>query len=483
MIEHTLWINNQWTASANPGWHEITDPASGRVIGRVPAGDTADVATAVAAARDAFESWQWTPAATRADLLHTAAQRLRGTAESAGETLTLETGRLQVRNRLYIEWAAQFFDYYAELARNEIGRIPPSAEPDAQVNLVLKVPYGVVGCIVPFNYPVLLLAWKLAPALAAGNTAVIKPAPQTPLATLELMEAAFSHFPPGVINVVTGGADVGAALVAHPNVDVIAFTGSVPTGQAIMRHAADGLKPVHLELGGNDPAIVCADADFDKAVRAVAWGGYLNGGQVCTSIERVYVERPIYDRFCAALAAFSKQLVYGAGSDPETQVTPLISAAARERVHALVSEAVAGGAQLLCGGTIPERPGFFYPPTVLRDCTHALRLMREETFGPVMGVMPFDSFDEALALANDSEFALAGSIFTFDARRVRRFYAEVAGGTLWVNDPIVDNPAAPFGGMKRSGIGRELGPEGLEAFRQTKHVHWDFEMREKSWWF
>lgn len=483
MRDYKLWINNEWVESSGDSRREIIDPASERVVGRVPNGSAGDVARAVAAADQAFGEWQWLPAGERAELLHEVARRMRAAAVDLGVTLTLETGRLKRRNELYVEWAAQFFEYYAELARNDGGRIAPSAEPKTQLNLVLKVPYGVVGAIVPFNYPILLLAWKMAPALAAGNTLVIKPAPQTPLATLEFVAAACSHLPPGVVNVVTGEAEAGAALVDHPRVPLIAFTGSVATGQAIMQQSVKGLKKLHLELGGNDPAIVCADTDLDKAAQAVAWGGFLNGGQVCTSVARVYVEERVYDAFSTKLTEIARQLVVGAGHDPESQVTPLIGAAAREKVHATVQEAVARGARLLTGGEIPERPGYFYPPTVLADCTHEMQVMVEETFGPVLGLMPWRTFDDALRLANDSAFGLAGSIFTFDARRVQQFYREVAGGTLWVNDPVVDNPAAPFGGMKMSGMGREMGPEGLEEFRQTKHVHWDTAMAEKPWWF
>jgi acyl-CoA reductase-like NAD-dependent aldehyde dehydrogenase len=342
-----------------------------------------------------------------------------------------------------------------------------------------------VGCIVPWNYPILLLAWKMAPALAAGNTLVVKPASQTPLTTLQMMAACFDHLPPGVVNVVTGrGGEVGDALVRHPDVPLIAFTGSTEVGQRLMELAAPRIKKLHLELGGKDPAIVCADVDLDRVVPAVAWGGFLNGGQVCTSIERVYVERPIYDAFSARLAALSERLVVGSGFDPQTEVTPMINAAARDAVHAMVQEAVAQGGRLLAGGEVGVRtPGFFYPPTVVADCTHAMRLMRDETFGPVVGLMPFDTLDEAIALANDSDYALGASIFTHDARAVRRVYSEVPAGTVWVNDPLVDNVAGPFGGMKMSGIGRELGHEGLDDFRQVKHVHWDIEARPKPWWY
>ena len=486
MREYTLWIDNQWASASRDEWLTVADPATEQVVGRVPAATAEDVDKAVRAARAALGGWKDLSADTRVDLLHEAAYRMKQAAPELGVTLTHETGRIEQRNRFYVEWSARVFDYYAELARNERGRVVPSAEPDGQLNLVLKVPYGVVGCIIPWNYPILLLAWKMAPALAAGNTLVIKPASQTPLATLEMMAAAFDHLPPGVVNVVTGrGSQVGDALMRHPDVPLIAFTGSTEVGQRLMELAVPRVKKLHLELGGKDPAIVCADADLDTAIPAVAWGGFLNAGQVCTSIERIYVERPIYDEFNDRLAALSRRLVVGSGFDPETEVTPMISASAREAVHQMVQEAIADGARLLAGGEYRagQEKGFFYPPTVLADCTQEMRIMREETFGPVVGVMAFDALDEAIALANDSDYALGASVFTSDARCVRRVYEEVAAGTVWVNDPLVDNVAGPFGGMKMSGIGRELGEEGLDDFRQVKHVHWDIEARPKTWWF
>lgn len=480
----SLWINNAWTASSSSSWIPVVDPATEREIGRVPAASEADVEVAVEAAARAFPAWRDISADTRVDLLHTCAQRIREVAPRLADVLTHETGRQHVRNALYVEWSARVFDYYAELARHENGRVVPSATPSEQLNLVIKVPYGVVGCLVPWNYPILLLAWKLAPALAAGNTVVIKPASQTPLATLELMAHAFSHLPPGVVNVVTGrGAQTGDVLVRHPQVPLIAFTGSTEVGQHLMRLAIPGVKRLHLELGGKDPAIVCGDVELDTLVPGIAWGGYLNAGQVCTSIERVYVEASIYEPFLEKLARCAKGLRMGSGFDPQTQVTPMISAAARAGVHAQVQEAVAAGARLLAGGVIPEGPGFFYPPTLLADCTHDMAVMREETFGPVIAVMPFRSFEEALNLANDSVYGLGAGLYTHDVRRVQRAMRELNAGSLWINEPLVDNIGGPFGGMKQSGNGRELGIEGLEAFREPKHVHWDIYGERKSWWY
>jgi betaine-aldehyde dehydrogenase len=479
-----LWIGGRFEDSATGARLEIVDPATEAVVDVVPRGGPADVDRAVAAARRAFPGWKRAPAGTRADLLVEAARRLRQNLEEFALTLTRETGRTLRKNRGYVEWAAICFDYYAGLIRARRGRVIPSAEP-GQLNMVIKEPIGVVGCIVPFNYPLLLLSWKVAPALAAGNTVVIKPASQTPLLTLDLHRI-FDHLPQGVVNIITGmGAETGDALVRHPDVPCIAFTGSTAVGRHIYRLGAERIKKVHLELGGSDAAIVCADADLEAAARAVAWTAFLNAGQICTSAERIYVERPVYDRFLERFAGITRSLVVGPGVDEATEVTPLIGRKEREAVEARVAGAVEEGATVVAGGRRPPRltKGFFYEPTVLTGVRHGMRLLGEEIFGPVAPVLPFETFDEALRLANDSPYGLGATLYSTDARRVRRYYEEIEAGNVWVNDPLVDNPAGPFGGMKMSGQGRELGEEGLEEFQQTKHVHWDIEGAIKPWWF
>jgi acyl-CoA reductase-like NAD-dependent aldehyde dehydrogenase len=342
-----------------------------------------------------------------------------------------------------------------------------------------------VAAIVPWNYPLLLLIWKIAPALAAGNTVVIKPASYTPWATLGLAKI-FDHFPPGVVNIVTGsGSEVGDMLVRHPDVRMIAFTGSTEVGQAIMRQAAGDMKHVHLELGGKDPLIVCEDADVETAARAAVWGGFLNAGQVCTSVERVYVQRDIYEPFLARVVALTGRLVVGQGLDPETEVTPMIRPSERDAVDTQVKAAAAAGARVQTGGRIPPNKarGYYYEPTVLTGLDEAMAVMREETFGPVLPVVAVDDFDEALRRSNQSQYGLGATLFTNDPLRVKRYMEEIEAGNVWVNDPLIDNVAGPFGGMKRSGIGRELGEEGLEEFQETKHVHWEMQAGIKPWWY
>jgi betaine-aldehyde dehydrogenase len=360
----------------------------------------------------------------------------------------------------------------------------PSPE-SSQLSLVLKAPLGVVACIVPWNYPLLLLAWKLAPAIAAGNTTVVKPASYTPWTTLGL-DRILDHLPPGVVNIVTGsGAQVGDALVTHKDVRMIAFTGSTATGQGIMRKAADDLKHVHLELGGKDPVIVCADADLEAAVRGSVWGSFLNAGQVCTSIERVYVERKVHQEFLKRARELTEKLALGPGMDPRSEVTPMIHPSERQKVIDQVRDSLEQGAELLAGGRIPEYlpKGYYYEPTVLGHVTDEMVVMGEETFGPVMPVVPVEDFEEAMARANRSQYGLGATLFTSDARKVKYYMENIEAGNVWVNDPLIDNVAGPFGGMKRSGLGRELGEEGYEDFLETKHVHWEIEGGVKSWWY
>jgi len=479
-----LWINGAPTPGAATGVIEVHDPATEEVIETVPAAGSPDVTTAVDAAQAAFADWRRMPAGERAELLHGVANKLTAQTEALATLLTREGGKPLIENRDEMGWSAACFHYYAEMGRNSRGRVIPSVE-SSQLNLVLKEPYGVVGAIVPWNYPILLMAWKVAPALAAGNTVVIKPSEMTPLSTLACADI-FDHLPPGVVNIVTGyGREAGEALVLDPRVRVIAFTGSLETGRHIARVAAEQVKKLHLELGGKDAFIVAEDADLDVAVPGVAWAALLNAGQVCTSTERVYVHASVAPAFVERIADYARRLRLGPGMDPTTDVGPMVGATYRAKVESQVAEAEAQGARILTGGQRPpDRPrGYFYEPTVLTNVNHSMRIMREETFGPTIPIMTYRTFEEAISLANDSPFGLGANLYTNDARKVKQFYEEVQAGTLWVNDPLTDNDAGPFGGMKMSGMGRELGEEGLDEFRETKHLHWDFEGGAKPWWY
>jgi acyl-CoA reductase-like NAD-dependent aldehyde dehydrogenase len=481
----THYINGAFTKGKSTRTIAVDNPATGKLLARVPLGSKQDVGAAVAAAKAAFDPWRRLSASERAELMHTASQKIRSHAHALTELLTREEGKPFSENEEEIVWTYSTLDYYAELGRHERGRVLPPTE-DGVLNMVLKEPYGVVGCIVPWNYPLLLLAWKIAPALAAGNTVVIKPSEMTPLSTLHLIEVAFDHFPAGVINVVTGDGSTGAALVEHPDVPMIAFTGSLATGQAIARVAAPMMKKTHLELGGKDAFVIADDADPELAARAVAYAGLINAGQVCTSTERVYLPKALAKPFTECLVETVKALRLGDGLAAGTDIGPMIGAKYREKTIAHIADARARGARVLTGGAVPRAGalarGYFHEPTVIVDADHSMKVMTEETFGPTIPLMIYDTFDHAIALANDSIYGLGACLYTSDAKKVRRFYEDVKAGTIWINDPLTDNYAGPFGGMKYTGGGRELGQEGLDSFRETKHVHWDIEAKPKSWW-
>jgi acyl-CoA reductase-like NAD-dependent aldehyde dehydrogenase len=483
-MSQSMWIAGKPTTGTGEEGIEVLNPYTEVVIDMVPAGTLADVAHAVEAARMAFAQWRWIPAVERADFLHEIARKLRQNEESLAWQMTLEGGKPLVENLDEVGWTAACFDYYAEMGRHSRGRVIPSIE-SSQLSLVLKEPYGVVGCIVPWNYPLLLMAWKVAPALAAGNTVVLKPSSVTPVSTL-MLSGCFDHLPSGTVNIITGAGEVvGDALVAHPDVPVIAFTGSTAVGQHIARLAAPMMKKLHLELGGKDAFIVAEDADLDVAVPGVAWAALLNNGQVCTSTERIYVHERLYNEFTVLVAEYVEGLVLGDPLEAKTDLGPMARDRYRAKVERQVADAVARGARLLTGGQRPpgQPTGYFYEPTVLIEVDRAMQVMCEETFGPVLPIARFETFDQAIALVNDSVYGLGANLYTRNARYVKRFYEQVRAGTLWINDPLTDNDAGPFGGMGMSGLGRELGEEGLDEFRETKHVHWDFSMEPKEWWY
>jgi betaine-aldehyde dehydrogenase len=484
MTTSGMWIGHQHVNASNGETLEVENPANEEIIASVPRAQACDVANAVERARTAQREWRRIPGLDKAKLLHEVAARVRTARYELAATLTIEGGKPMIENLDEIEWTAACFDYYAEIGRHSRGStIPPVFE--RQVNFTVKEPYGVVAAIVPFNYPLLLMAWKVAPALAAGNTVIIKPAEETPMATLQLSRA-FEVLPPGVAGILTGtGSEAGEALVRHPHVDVIAFTGSTATGKHIMRIAADSLKRVNLETSGIDPFIVCEDADLDVAVRGAVWARYLNAGQVCTSAKRFYVVDAIADAFVDRFAQLAREVVVGDPRRPDTDMGPLISGKALASVTRAIQTAIDEGAQLVAGGGRPapcER-GHFLEPTVLDRVQHGGYLTREEVFGPVAAIIRVRDVEEAIALANDSDYGLGANIYTNNLRYVMQAMEEIKAGTFWVNDPLTDNEAGPFGGMRQSGIGRELGEEGLDAFREPKHVHIDYGQQRKSYWF
>lgn len=482
-MDTRLFIAGELVAGDGPAL-DVEDPAREEVLATVGTASPEQLSAAVAAAADASRAWGREPAAERAELLHEVARRLRERTEELAELLTREGGKPLVENRDEVGWTASAFDFYAELARSSAGRVIPPVEA-TQLAMVVKEPLGVVACIVPWNYPLLLLGWKLAPALAAGNATVCKPSELTPLSTLALAPC-FDHLPAGVVNLVAGAGDVGAALVEDERVDGIAFTGSVATGTAIARRAAERIARVNLELGGKDPFIVCPDVagDIEIAARGGAWAAFLNAGQVCTSAERFYVHEEVYEPFVEAFVEHTKSLRIGDPMAPTTEIGPMVSGPQRAKVAAQLDAARSSGAQVLVGGDRGglER-GHFFAPAVVVGASPSTELLREETFGPVAPIVRVSSLDEAVQLANDSPYGLGANVYTRDLETAIRMSRELRAGTVWINDPLTDNDAGPFGGFKRSGLGRELGAEGLEAFQETKHVHIETRLEIKEWWY
>jgi len=447
---------------------EITDPATEAVIGHFADATADEVEVAVAAAARAQRRWWAMGALDRANALHRVAARLVEMSATAGECLTREMGKPFRESNWEIGASASSFRYYAELARHDQGRVsgPVIA---GQLQMTIKEPLGTVVSIVPFNFPVLLFGWQAAAALAAGNAVIVKPSELTSLTLLLVMEA-FDELPRGLVQTVTGGAETGRRLVEHANTHAIAFTGSVPAAQEVAEAAGRRFKPVLIEASGNDPFIVMPSAPVAVAAKGAAFAAFLNCGQVCTSAERFYVHASVYDQFVQTLVDEARALRVGSGLD-RIDIGPLASARERERVERIVARAVEQGARIRCGGRRPPGlpTGWFYEPTVL-EVTHAMDVMHGECFGPLAPVCKVRDLDEAIALANDSQLGLGANIYTCDLGEAMRAVDEIESGIVWVNTPLNDNDCVPFGGRKLTGLGRELGAEGLEQFRRSKMV-------------
>ncbi len=464
---------------------DVENPATEETVVTLASASTGQLDQAVAAAREAFPVWSQMPAVDRAPLLRTVAAKFREKSEELAGLMTTEIGRPLGESRDEVEWSAACFEYYAEVARSEIGRVIPPIEA-SQFAVVVKEPHGVVGCIVPWNFPLLLLCWKIAPALAAGNAVVCKPSEITPLSTLALA-GVFDPLPAGTVNLVAGAGEIGAAISDHKGIDCVAFTGSVATGHKVGIACAGRNARANLEMGGKDPFIVCSDIGDEGvqiAARGGAWAAYLNAGQVCTSSERFYVMEDVFDEYVSAFVDFTETLVIGDPLDAKTDVGPMVSAVQRGKALAQVEAAVASGAELLTGGgDAGQSKGHYLEPCVLTGVPEDSDLMTEETFGPVAPIVPVSGIDEAIEKANSLEFGLGANIYTRDLNTAIKCLKGVRAGSVWINDPLTDNDAGPFGGFKNSGIGRELGTEGLDAFRESKHIHMDSVIEAKDWWY
>lgn len=487
-IDGTQFIGGTWTTGSG-GSVEVINPFDGSVVETVGQASAEDVEGAVAAARAAFDTgpWRATTAPERGALLRRVADLLVRDKETIAHTETLDTGKTIRESRIDVDDVTAVFRYYADLADKDAGRIVDVGQAHV-LSRVVHEPVGVCALITPWNYPLLQLSWKVAPALAAGNTMVIKPSEVTPLTSVLLVRlCAEAGVPAGVVNIVLGdGGGVGAPLTEHPGVDMVSFTGGPATGQAIIRASAATVKRVAVELGGKNPNIVFADTPLDLAADWALTAVFLHAGQVCSAGARLIVEDSMHDELVAEIGRRAELIRLGGGLVEGTESGPMVSAAHREKIEKFVADALADGARLVAGGRRPDEPelkdGYFYRPTVLADVTPDMRVIREETFGPILTVERFGTEAEAIALGNDTEYGLAGAVWTTDMARAHRVANALRHGTVWINDYHPYVPAAEWGGMKRSGNGRELGPTGLAEYQEHKHV-WHNTAPELAGWF
>jgi aldehyde dehydrogenase (NAD+)/betaine-aldehyde dehydrogenase len=468
--EFLLFIGGEPTEPASGEVRGLVEPATGVPLVRAAMAGQADVDRAVEAARGALEGdWGKTPGTERARLLHALADAIVANRAELAELESRNVGKAISSVKAELHQAVENFRYYASAIATIGGRANPIG--GSLLFYSLKEPVGVAGQIVPWNYPLLMATWKLAPALAAGCSVVLKPDPQTPLTALRLGELATEvGFPAGALNVVPGdGPTTGAYLVRHPGVDKVAFTGSTKTGGEIMRLASDPVKRVTLELGGKSPNLVFADADLASAIPSSAWAIYYAAGQSCEARSRLLVEKPLYDEVVAKMSDFAGAIKVGDPLDSETQMGSLISGAHRDRVHGFVERGASQGGEVVAGGAVPEGPGAFYPPTVVA-ATNDLEIAQEEVFGPVVTVTPFEDEKDAIRLANDVRYGLMATVWTGDPARGHRIAARIKSGTVGINMPYTAFPGIPFGGYKQSGFGRELALETLDLYLETKSV-------------
>jgi betaine-aldehyde dehydrogenase len=490
-VEHEvpdLFIGGEWTSAESGEQRGLRCPADGRVFSSVDEGTRVDTERAIAAAREAFDSgpWRGLPARERGDLLVRVASILQRDKAAIARAESLDTGKRLVESEYDVDDVTNVFRYYGGVADSSPGHVVDAGNPGV-VSRIVYEPVGVCGLITPWNYPLLQTSWKVAPALAAGNTFVLKPSELSPSTAILLMKVLTeAGLPAGVANLVLGaGPEAGAPLADHPDVDMVSFTGGLATGQHIMAAAAGTVKKVALELGGKNPNVVFADADFESALDFALTAVFLHSGQVCSAGARLVVEQSLHDRFVDELVDRAQEIRLGGPFDEKAETGPLISAAHREKVQAYVATGLGEGAVLRCGGEPPDDPGladgYYYLPTVLDGCDQSMSVVHNESFGPVLTVETFTDEDDAVRIANDTDYGLAGAVWTQDGSKAQRVAGRLRHGTVWINDYHPYVPQAEWGGFKRSGIGRELGLTGLDEYREAKHIWQNIDPHPQYW--
>ena len=448
---------------------EIRDPGTGEVVGECPVATREDVDRAVDAAREAYKSWSQSSDDERKAAVARIADTIHATREELAELLTREQGKPLngMGSRFELHGAEAWARYTGSLdlpvevlSNDETGRVE-----------LHRKPLGVVGSITPWNFPVLIAIWHVVPAIRTGNTVVIKPSPYTPLSTIRLVELLNEVLPKGVLNVVAGRDDIGQMMTEHPHIQKIVFTGSCATGKKVMQTASNTLKRVTLELGGNDAGIVLPDADPKEIAERLFWGAFINNGQTCAALKRLYVPDEIYDEVCDALVDYARNVPVGHGLDENNVLGPIQNKMQYDKVVDLVEDARRNGARVLCGGEVPGGPGFFYPVTIVADATDGMRIVDEEQFGPVLPVIRYNDLDDAIERANALEVGLGGSAWSSDPAKAKAVASRLECGTAWVNNHGAIKPFAPFGGVKASGLGVEFGKLGLEEYTAVQVVH------------
>ncbi|WP_148573461.1 aldehyde dehydrogenase family protein [Nocardioides caldifontis] len=483
----TYFREGKYVVSETSQHQPVLDPATGQQVGSFPSVTPDEVDAVVTAANQAQKEWWSASALHRAEAMHATARRLRELKPVVAELLTRETGKPYKESADEVDWSISAIDYYAELGRHSVGSVlGPSIA--GQMHYTLKEPMGTVVVILPANFPLLLLIWEAAAALAAGNSVIVKPSEWASLTTLKFMEV-FDDLPAGLVQCVTGGGSVGAQLVEHRHTHMVGFTGSVPTGQRIAKACAEQFKPCLIEASGNDAFIVTPSAPIEVAARAATFAAFFNCGQVCTSAERIYVHEDVHDRFVELFVQETRKLRIGHGLD-HVDVGPMEHAGERDRFEGIVARAVEQGAKVEMGGgrpaDLPEElsGGYFVEPTIITGVTPDMDVVNNEVFGPLAPIVKVSSVDEAIELTNRSAFGLGATVYTTDAAEIHKATNEIVSGMVWINAPILDNDAGPFGGRKMSGLGRQLGAEGLDTFRHTKLVMVDPLASEHDfWWF